>query len=73
MNIFAYYDGLPDYRDEIAQAIFEKFNCRRIGAGTDLMNLIRDIQYDVSPINALKVEEALIAAGFRTELEAPVV
>lgn len=65
MRIKAYFEGKPGgIRDKACRKIFEEYNGECIGAGTNLMTGIRDVEYDVPLANTNDCKAALKKAGY---------
>jgi hypothetical protein len=73
LDVFAYFHGGPGGPlDKACRSIFDAVpEAVSIGAGTDLITGLRDVQYRVPAAEAPVLEAKLKAAGFRAEVRAP--
>lgn len=68
ISILAYFNGGPgDPLDKACRSIFEHHGGKSVGAGTNLTNGERDVQYDVPFDRADECRTALRKAGFRLQ------
>lgn len=65
MRIKVYFEGQPGgLKDKAVRKLFEQYDGEAVGAGTNLITGIRDVEYNVPLPNANDCKAALKKAGY---------